>query len=277
MVICIPVTPPSQRDFGEAFALWMHSLGAVAMIGGYGITELHCLVLAAATRERDVFFKPGEWCLRLLIVCLSLLCGVAFQVCIVITEKTTHWPCADDWRLPSEDDLSFVAHNRSLRHLEVRIAEAIRNNRTLLYDTAYGECLWIKTGEFWFEVLAGFFMICSLWCIWYCALERHMDMPERLPDVPKHFLRSQGYAEAYVQRGCDVEPSSVIFPSDAIGKKCEEGALDEGCARADASASLDCSDRCAGHDKHQLATKSVVPGVWSGPVPETSCWRCFSG
>lgn len=200
LVACIPVTPPVNRSFGDKAVITCHTLGAVLMIGGYCLSEIHCLIWGGKA-DGFMVFKKGEKFWRAILITIALSCGVTFQVCGVLANKAVTWPCADVWLVPTEVDLLFVLKNNTLMEEALEISEAIHKNQMLLYNTAYGMCVWVKAGEFWFEVLAGVFMIFSLLCVWYYCPERHLDFEEKLPGLSKAELREQGYDEKYWRQG----------------------------------------------------------------------------
>lgn len=78
-------------------------------------------------------------------------------------------------------------HNSTHAYLaayRIELSEALRHEHHLMMaDTAYGWCLQVKGGEFWFEVLSGVFMILSHLTIWYFCPERHIDLDEQLPPM----------------------------------------------------------------------------------------------
>eukprot|EP00931_Biecheleriopsis_adriatica_P075396 TRINITY_DN49263_c0_g1_i1.p1 TRINITY_DN49263_c0_g1~~TRINITY_DN49263_c0_g1_i1.p1 ORF type:complete len:393 (-),score=53.57 TRINITY_DN49263_c0_g1_i1:36-1166(-) len=199
LVTSIPAKPPANRVFGDNVAIVFHTLGAVLMIGGYCISELHCLL--CNRKASRLMFKPGERQVRLALVLLCLVCGFAFQIFGVLDKRAKFWTCADVWKVPTEAQLEYLLQNRSLAFLSARAEEAARTNTLLLYNTASGACLNIKSLEFFSETGAGLFMILSLFAIWWYCPERHVDLDEELPPVRKEFLQQQGYDDCYVAFG----------------------------------------------------------------------------
>jgi len=213
LVACIPVVPPVNRLFGDTIVILMHTLGAVFMIGGYCVAEIHCLFCSDNdSPDEGVHFKPMEKLVRTIFIALSLLCGLIFEVCGIIAAKSATWTCADVWRVPTLAEVISLAGNPSTIYLATEASEAMRLNHKMLYNTASKGCLTVKALEFWFEVFAGFFMICNMLAIWYFCPERQLDLPDKLPDLSKIELREQGYEEEYVQYGYGPDPGEDYDP-----------------------------------------------------------------
>lgn len=214
LVALIPACPPVNRTFGDKVTVTLHTLGAVLMIGGYAVCEIFTLFFSQnADRRLGVHFKPGEKFVRAVLIFISLACGIGFQVAGAVAPAPRDFKhakeisCADIWVVPDSNDLAELSRNFTATQdgkytaLMVYAAEAMSQNQRLLYDTADGRCLTIKRLEYWFEVFAGMFMIFSHLAIWYYCPERHLDLPERLPDLSKKELRKQGYDDDYVEFG----------------------------------------------------------------------------
>jgi len=212
LVACIPVVPPVNRLFGDTLVITMHTLGAVLMIGGYCITEIHCLFFSTNdSPDEGVHFKPGEKIVRAVLIFLSLFSGVVFQVCGILASKSVKWTCADIWREPTLIEVTSLMANPNTIHLAVEASKAMKLEHKMLYNTASKGCLVVKELEFWFEVLAGFFMILNMLAIWYYCPERMIDLPDKLPDLSKIELREQGYEDEYIQYGYGPDPGEDYY------------------------------------------------------------------
>lgn len=197
LVTMIPVPGPANREFPDQIAVACHNIGATAMIGAYGLTELQCL-LGGGTKKSEALFKPREWYVRFALVALSLASAGIFTVNGIIAKQTRNWECGDVWMVPTADHLQQLRENPALLGLQAKVAEAIRTKTQLLFNTAQGVCVTIKLAEFWFEAFAGLFMISNLLVIWWFCPERHVPVDDQLPPLSKTFLRAQGYEDEYV-------------------------------------------------------------------------------
>jgi len=177
MVALIPVKA-RNANFGHLVCNVFHTVGAVGMIGGYIICELHCLFCHSHNKQRipkDVRLKLGEWSARfaLIFLCIVFAIGyIAFDAVNGIYIKTNIWDCADVYKVPTESDRILMSHNLTLLAKQVTISDAIIRNKEYLYNTASGMCLFVKRGSFWCECFAGVFMLWSIATVWYYCPER---------------------------------------------------------------------------------------------------------
>lgn len=190
MVACIPTVPPVNRTFGDIMTVSLHTAGALMMVGGYGVCEIVNLCMshidASSTGSR---FKPKERMVRAVLIGFSLFFGIAFQICGLMSPRPVHSlgtdSCADVWMVPEKLDLDYVlakGGNVDL-FLAVQISQAIQEKQMLLYNTASGRCLMLKKMEYWFEVLAGLFMVASHLAVWWFCPERDLAPQSRLPTL----------------------------------------------------------------------------------------------
>jgi len=192
MVACIPAPPGANRQFTDKVSSIVHTLGAVMSIGGYAMIELYTLVFAEGLPVKfdtvtSYQGKWGEWTTRMGVICCCGFCIVAFQVFGVLVGQADKLGicCNDEWEIPSKHDLNLAKHmnttNTSYGHyVEDSIAAA--HGLKLLKTTASGPLMLFKLCEYWFEVLAGLFMLYSHLVIWWYCPERHIDLDEELPD-----------------------------------------------------------------------------------------------
>jgi len=187
MVACIPAPPGANRHFTDKVSSVVHTLGAVMSIGGYAIIELYTLIKCESLPVKFDTVKAynkgwGEWTTRMAVV---ICCGfsiVAFQVFGMLCGQAEKLGicCNDVWEVPSPTELASLKTRGEGYYVEDSIAAA--HGTKLLKQTASGTLMYFKLGEYWFEVLAGLFMLYSHLVIWWYCPERHIDLDEELPD-----------------------------------------------------------------------------------------------
>lgn len=189
LVACMPTVPPVNRSAGDIMTVCIHTLGALMMVGGYGVCEIVNLCTSQMDGSRTKSrFKPQERMVRATLIGFSLFFGIAFQISGLMSPRPVHSlgtdSCADVWMVPEKLDLDYVlakGGNDDLS-LAVYISQAIRDKRMMLYNTASGRCLMLKQMEYWFEVLSGLFMIASHLAVWWFCPERDLAPQSRLPN-----------------------------------------------------------------------------------------------
>eukprot|EP00931_Biecheleriopsis_adriatica_P038284 TRINITY_DN21941_c0_g1_i2.p1 TRINITY_DN21941_c0_g1~~TRINITY_DN21941_c0_g1_i2.p1 ORF type:complete len:404 (+),score=72.00 TRINITY_DN21941_c0_g1_i2:88-1299(+) len=221
LVACIPTVPPVNRTVGDKITVCLHTLGAVMMVGGYSLCEIVALRSAQNKTGRGAILKPYEWSVRAVLICLSLLSGFAFQICGALSPKPVDSlgtdSCADVWVVPSKGDLDFVMRGLGRDSIDlslaVQISQAMHDHQLLLLDTAHGWCLQLKFMEYWFEVLAGIFMVASHLAVWWFCPERKLNLPETLPSLERKELQRQGYSQRMLDRSAR-DPEEEVSSSD---------------------------------------------------------------
>eukprot|EP00931_Biecheleriopsis_adriatica_P088731 TRINITY_DN62981_c0_g1_i1.p1 TRINITY_DN62981_c0_g1~~TRINITY_DN62981_c0_g1_i1.p1 ORF type:complete len:393 (+),score=49.86 TRINITY_DN62981_c0_g1_i1:97-1275(+) len=181
MVAFMPTVPPVNRSIGDTILIGIHVSGAVLMIGGYCLAEVHCLWLAKRRSDAPLVFRGWEWNLRAFLIGCCICSATLFQVAGVIDKRWVYATCADVWRVPSKEEFEKVQGNVFLMDLAHTLAKKMRNQEKLLYDTSFGICRTVKQLEFWGELLAGLFMAASLLCIWCHCPERDIALRSTPP------------------------------------------------------------------------------------------------
>lgn len=187
IVACIPAPPAANREFTDKVSSIVHTMGAVMSIGGYAFIELYTLMgndLPVKFDTVKVYNKGwGEWRVRFITVLCCLLSIGAFQMFGVLCSQAHNLGicCEDVWEIPTKDDLDILKSSRAQGfYFEDEIA--VVNHQHLLKQTASGTFVFLKLGQYWFEVLSGLFMLYSHLVIWWYCPERHIDLDEELPD-----------------------------------------------------------------------------------------------
>eukprot|EP00929_Paragymnodinium_shiwhaense_P118669 TRINITY_DN90581_c0_g1_i1.p1 TRINITY_DN90581_c0_g1~~TRINITY_DN90581_c0_g1_i1.p1 ORF type:complete len:356 (+),score=67.63 TRINITY_DN90581_c0_g1_i1:71-1138(+) len=177
LVTHIQVIPPAQRGFRDQVAVGLHSLGAIMMIGGFGLFELHSLL------SGKVHTRGHERVIRYVLVIIGLMCAVCFFILSIAVDNSKHLSiCCDDiWRVPTLEEIE-TATKSGHPGAAVRSMLAHEMNRPQLYNTASGAMLHLKEATYWFEVLSGLLMICSHLTIWYYCPERQLALAASLPN-----------------------------------------------------------------------------------------------
>lgn len=177
LVTHIQVIPMEQRGFRDNVAIALHSLGAMMMIGGFCLFELHCLF------SGSIHTRAHERMIRMGIVFLCLFCCVCYFVMAMLVENADHLGicCNDVYNVPTLEDIS-AAQRSGHPGAAVRSMLAHEAQRPRLYNTAHGLMLHLKEACYWFEVLSGLFMISGHLAIWYYCPERQLDLARSLPN-----------------------------------------------------------------------------------------------
>lgn len=183
MMIVLNITVTSgERDQMERWGAIIHTVGAVTMIGGYMICEIHCLWWSSEVRRQLNSPATREMIIRKVLIIACAVSAVGFEILGVVLASVDdcgaecscdeHAPwsrkCTDQW---VDVTLANVTYAKEIGHLAaaIRCDAAMWQNKTMLSNTARGWVLTCKEGNCWFESLAGVFMLASHLVIWYYA------------------------------------------------------------------------------------------------------------
>jgi len=187
LVACIPAPPQANRQFTDKVSSIIHTMGAVMSIGGYAFIEVYTLLgddLPVKFDTVKVYNKGwGEWRVRFVTILCCLFSIGAFQMFGLLCGQAKNLGicCEDVWEIPTQAELDILKTQRGQGfYFEDEIAAT--HNTHLLKQTASGTFVLLKLGQYWFEVLAGLFMLYSHLVIWWYCPERHIDLDEELPD-----------------------------------------------------------------------------------------------
>jgi len=177
LVACITTTPAAKADFRDKVCVMIHTFGAVIMIGGHALFELHNL------RSPKAHTRKRERTVRYICLISCVVAMLGFEICGglagFLPKKGVC--CADVWRAPNITDIRAAYH---AGHPGIAIQDALgyEGNKGELVNSASGVILVIKILEYWCEVFAGLFMIAGHIAIWYYSPERSLDLLESIPD-----------------------------------------------------------------------------------------------
>eukprot|EP00928_Gymnodinium_smaydae_P063635 TRINITY_DN47155_c0_g1_i1.p1 TRINITY_DN47155_c0_g1~~TRINITY_DN47155_c0_g1_i1.p1 ORF type:complete len:351 (-),score=70.58 TRINITY_DN47155_c0_g1_i1:260-1312(-) len=162
---------PANRTEADDIALWIHTIGAVAFIGGYGALEAYVLYLAY--KGKIAISKKAFW-MRCLCMKGLFIAGAAFEIAGLVTAHFDSLGicCGDVWRVPTDEDIQEALSNTTRYYYGLKARHYQTMDLEMLFNTADGWALRWKKIEFWGEVFSGLFMGFSLCAIFYYAEER---------------------------------------------------------------------------------------------------------
>lgn len=177
LVACITTTPAAKADFRDKVCVMIHTFGAVIMIGGHALFELHNL------RSKRAHTKKTERKVRwaCLISCVVAMLGFEIFGGLAGFLPKHGVCCADVFKVPNMTDLK-VAFQAGHPGISIQDAMSLDGKHGELVNSASGVILHIKIAEYWCEVFAGLFMIAGHLAIWYYSPERSLDLLEAIPD-----------------------------------------------------------------------------------------------
>jgi len=179
LVACIRATPAPQASFADKITVLIHTFGAVIMIGGHAVFELHNIHFSTKADIKTLTEKLWRW--AFLIGSVGSMIG--FEICgFLAGQLPKHGVCCNDvWVIPTLHDIqqSFNVSHPGIAVLDSYMHE---KDKAVLVNTASGAILGVKLAEYWTEVFAGIFMILGHLTIWFYAPERKFDLLEDIPD-----------------------------------------------------------------------------------------------
>jgi len=187
LVACIPTTKAANETALDRVTVLIHTAGAVGMLLGYCVVEI--VTLKKAPHLSHMHVSMDEARTRWVFVILCLACCLLFQMFGLLASHADDLQicCMDSYVVPTLEDASRANGNGThydIYHQDLMAASA---GFKLLNNTASGFGLTVKASEYFFECLAGIFMICSHLAVWYYARERKVNMDEGMMDslVPR--------------------------------------------------------------------------------------------
>jgi len=175
LVACITAVPAPQAHYDDNVSTNIHTLGAIAMIGGYAVLEIHALWPGRAV----IRIKRAERIMRWVTIGICLSGAVVFQYCgSVIVNPGPPDSCWDKWAIPVPRNETHVDLVDFQPGAVVWNKERASEHVMRLVDTAYGSCLLYKQANYIGECVAGVFMIANMLVIWFFCDERKINLEE---------------------------------------------------------------------------------------------------
>eukprot|EP00929_Paragymnodinium_shiwhaense_P049162 TRINITY_DN24814_c0_g1_i1.p1 TRINITY_DN24814_c0_g1~~TRINITY_DN24814_c0_g1_i1.p1 ORF type:complete len:430 (+),score=45.87 TRINITY_DN24814_c0_g1_i1:70-1359(+) len=221
LLVCCCTVTRGPRDDSEKLAVWVHTIGAVMMLGGYMVFECHSLWRLwshpSALQRKEKHIRAALMLLCIVTACLFEVCSVVaastITRCLLSQERsiggcrcdseqaraafmTEGWKttCIDEYLEPTQANITDAEEQHHLL-VAVRLELAIARKKAVLYNTASGWFLFLKQINFWCEVIAGLSMLASQGAIYWFCLERAVNLDDTLPPLERHLLESEGLAD----------------------------------------------------------------------------------